>query len=562
MVHFLNAPYRPWAQRFWEAALDPAADASSAGVCAGAAALLRGAHQDVVTALYQLHPGVLAPDLSLLQRLERVDNAAQILPEAQAAYDLAAVRACVQQTGAAPALLEVDIAATTRDGPRAFVAVRVAAVLPRMSERLRIALTASDCLSMDQLRTCEAAASAVVQAADACEGRVCVERLQVQPSPLNYAPCRAPLWAASAAPLLSLLAAVAPTLQDLAMSTRLNSGIFSLSDYAEYEVAPLPGEAARVAAAAAQLTALRRLSIGNLGRVEYMSPFIQLPTLQHISMIAETKDLMLHLQAQTQLRTLSLNGPAENIDLALLAHHTRLHALTLLELPSPSLCGGASILDLAPLADCTNLQALTIKAESSIALRAVTALNWLTRLCIRGVLDAWSEGSSSDKWDADARMAHWRAIAAPLHALPALESLDLFRNELGAAQARIIAAPLSRLTALTLVSLADCNMSARDTDDPAATAAALAHSIACLTCLRQLNVSQTQMYADGLAVLAPVLTSLPSLTKLIMTHGFDMGGPMSTTEAFERHLGHLTGLQLLGGWRRAPMTLRCALLSE
>ena len=289
-----------------------------------------------------------------------------------------------------------------------------------------------------------------------------------------------------------------------------------------------------------------------------MSPFIQLPTLQHISMTAETKDLMMHLRAQTQLRTLSLKGPAENIDLALFVHHTRLHALTLLELPSPSLCANASVLDLAPLADCTNLQALTIKAESSVALRAVTALSWLKRLCIGGVLDAWTEGSTSDEWDADARLAHWRAIAAPLYALPALESLDFFSNELGPAEARTIAAPLSRLTALTLSSLADCNMSARDTDDPAATAAALAHSIACLTCLRELNLSQTQMYADAVAVLAPVLTSLPSLTKVIMTHGFDMGGPMSTTEAFERHLGHLTGLELVGGWRRASMTLRCA----
>ena len=140
------------------------------------------------------------------------------------------------------------------------------------------------------------------------------------------------------------------------MSTELHSGILSLSDYAEYEVAPLPGEAARVAVAAAQLTALWRPSIGKLGRVEYMSPLIQLPILQHISMVAETKGLMLHLRAQTQLCTLSLQGPADNIDLALLAHHTRLHALTLLELLSPSLCGGASVLDLAP--DCTNLQAL------------------------------------------------------------------------------------------------------------------------------------------------------------------------------------------------------------
>ena len=70
------------------------------------------------------------------------------------------------------ALWEVGVAATTREGPRTFVAVRVAAVLPCMTERLRIALTASDCLHMDHLRTCEAAASAVAQAAEACGGRV------------------------------------------------------------------------------------------------------------------------------------------------------------------------------------------------------------------------------------------------------------------------------------------------------------------------------------------------------------------------------------------------------
>ena len=194
----------------------------------------------------------------------------------------------------------------------------------------------------------------------------------------------------------------------------------------------------------------------------------------------------------------------------------------------------------------------------------MAALSWLTRLCIRGVLDAWSEGSSSDEWDTDARLAHWHAIAALLHEVPALKSLDLFRNELGAAEAhmRATVAPLSRLTALTSISLVGCNMSARDTDDPAAAAAALAHSIACLTCLRELNVSRTQTYADAMAVLAPVLTSLPSLTKLMMTHGFDNGGPMSTTDAFEWHLGHLTGLQIVGGWRRASTTLMCALLSE
>ena len=265
VVHFLHAPYEPWAQRFWEAAHDPVTDACG-GVCAGAAALLRSAHHNVMTALYHLYPCVLAPHLSLLQRLERVDSAAQVSAEAQAAYDEAAVRACVQQT-ATGFTLKVDIAASKRGVPRDFVAVRVAAALPWLSglEPLRITLDASEHVFMDQLRACEAAAAEVMRAVQSCKGRVCVERLIVRPSPVNYTASGRRQHATSAAPLYGLLAAVAPTLQTLDVDPRASSGIFC--DF-ELEVAPDAGEAESVAAVAAQLTALRRLDMGRFGRVD------------------------------------------------------------------------------------------------------------------------------------------------------------------------------------------------------------------------------------------------------------------------------------------------------
>ena len=229
VVHFLHAPYEPWAQRFWEAAHDPVTDAASGGVCAGAAALLRSAHQDIVTALRRLHPGILAPELSLLQRLDRVDSAAKISAGAQAAYDEAAVRACVQQTAAGFAL-EVDTAASKRGVPRDVVAVRVAAALPCLSglEPVRITLDASAYVFMDQLRACEAAAAEVMRAVQSCKGRVCVERLIVRPSPVNYTASGRRQDATSAAPLYSLLAAVAPTLRFLDIYPRDLGGISAI----------------------------------------------------------------------------------------------------------------------------------------------------------------------------------------------------------------------------------------------------------------------------------------------------------------------------------------------
>ena len=303
-----------------------------------------------------------------------------------------------------------------------------------------------------------------------------------------------------------------------------------------------------MAAVAAQLTTLQQLRMGRFGRVD-VTPLVCLPTLEHIAMPCESEGQMLQLRAQTQLRSLSLSGEPDILDLSLLAQHTRLHAVTLV-VEHPSVSSVAAELKVGPLASLTCLHALSLViAAQPLTISGVARLTWLTRLCMRGMLLSWSYTSMGhndrDDWDAEGHLEHWRTLAAPLNALPALRSLDLSDNQLGLAEACRLVTPLSRLTALTHLSLAGCAMSAHETDNPAGIAAVLASAVAHLACLRELDLIDSRMYADGIAALAPVLESLPSLTKVIIATGLDHGGLQNTVAAFRRHLGHLSRLELV-----------------
>ena len=265
-------------------------------------------------------------------------------------------------------------------------------------------------------------------------------------------------------------------------------------------------------------------------------------------MSCESKGQMLHVHEQTQLRSLSLCAQPEMLDLSLLAYHARLYALTLVA-QLPSVSDEASEVKVALLASLTRLQSLSlVSIGPAVTLSGVAELTWLTRLCLRGASLSWSYAATGTiggvHWDAKGRLEHWRALAAPLNALPTLRSLES-ENQLGVAKARPLAAPLSRLTALTRLSLVRCEMSAQETDNPAAIAAVLASAMAHLACLRELDLTDSRMYADGVAVLAPVLESLPSLTKVVIVTGLDAAGAQKIAAAFRRHLRHLSRLELV-----------------
>ena len=385
-----------WAQRFWAAARMPTAEADAAGLCFGASAMLRSAHRDIADSLYALHPEATAPDSTLAKRLAGGVRNLLACPDAQPAYDAAAVRASLEPT-ASGAALEIDLLAGERNAeprdlragniykqPRSFAAVRVAAVLPRVSELRRIVLSVH-AWYMSPLKECAADAATLVKAASRLPHGPRVECLTVVATPLLEPTPEMPALgrrAASAAPLLDLLSAVAPDVQDLALSTAACSGLFAKGQYDSLE--PPAGELERVASIAARFTSLRRFRGGNIERTEYMTPFVRRPSLMHLHISGAHKEEWVPIvRSHTQLRSLMLTGVA--------------------------------VADLAPAVGAlTNLQALTLAScRDASVMCSVKTLTSLTSLRLHSVggdfEDAVNPGIG---FQPEERLQFWGTIAS------------------------------------------------------------------------------------------------------------------------------------------------------